>query len=135
MSVVNLNLDLPDFGARALCADADPDMFFPGRGSNGTAAKRLCARCDARNACLEWSLPVLVDGIWGGTHPGDRERIRKARSIRPRPLTIRPFGHHLHTLISEMHARGIPAQTIAAHLEAPIQAVYQHISAINQESV
>src|SRR6188472_1326001 len=52
---------------RALCAQTDPESFFPEKGGSTREAKRVCTGCDVRGECLEYAL--LNDerfGIWGG---------------------------------------------------------------------
>jgi WhiB family redox-sensing transcriptional regulator len=71
----------------AACADTDdPDMFFPdlplGRRSHtrraaGQVARRFCSFCTEQTACLEWAIENDERyGIWGGTDPEQRDRIR-----------------------------------------------------------
>lgn len=63
-------LDVPRFTAPALCAEADPDAWHPVKGGSPRAAKRVCARCPARDECLTYALDHRLinqhDGIWGG---------------------------------------------------------------------
>ncbi|WP_374201676.1 WhiB family transcriptional regulator [Saccharopolyspora sp. 6M] len=69
----------PDWYQSGLCAQTDPDAFFPEQGQSGTAAKRICGTCPVREACLEHSL--LHDeryGIWGGLGEADRRKLRAA---------------------------------------------------------
>ncbi len=67
------------------CLGADPDLFFPtsttGRADKQVArAKTICAGCAVRPECLEFALAHgMVDGIWGGTTPEDRQRDRRRR--------------------------------------------------------
>ena len=66
-----------DWRTKAECLDADPDVFFPVFGSNGTAAKRICSRCEVKEECLEYAMVNWIDdGIWGGTSAAERERLR-----------------------------------------------------------
>ena len=37
----------------ALCAQTGADFFFPEPGSSVREAKRICARCPFRSACLD----------------------------------------------------------------------------------
>lgn len=64
----------------ALCAQTDPDLFFPPHRSNSVArsARRICATCPVRAHCLDYALgdPDL-DGIWAGTTPRERQRLRR----------------------------------------------------------
>ena len=70
----------------ALCTQTDPDMFFPV--SNNRPPKdayAVCARCPVVNECLDEALATsrLIDhGVWGGTLPAERARIRKRPSLR-----------------------------------------------------
>jgi WhiB family redox-sensing transcriptional regulator len=72
---------------RALCAEADPDAWFPDNGQNdrATIAKRICARCPVRAECLEHALAGadtwhgIAFGIWGGTTVQERRTLRRAR--------------------------------------------------------
>lgn len=61
-----------------LCAQTDPDAFFPGKGENPTAAKRVCDACPVKARCVEYALahPALT-GVWGGTTIRERQQLRK----------------------------------------------------------
>ena len=37
---------------RALCAQTDPEAFFPEKGGSTREAKRVCLSCDVRSQCL-----------------------------------------------------------------------------------
>lgn len=65
----------------ALCAQADPDLWFPGEGGNGEAAKRICRACPVRAACLADTLdrPHSTRGIVAGYGPRDIAAMRRAR--------------------------------------------------------
>jgi len=69
----------------ALCAQTDPEAFFPEKGSSNAAAKRVCMACEVRVECLEWALDQgEPHGVWGGM--SERERRRLAREL-PRRCT------------------------------------------------
>ena len=38
----------PAWTVDALCAQVDPDLFYPEKGDQAREAKRLCAGCDVR---------------------------------------------------------------------------------------
>lgn len=64
----------------ALCAQTDPDLFFPEKGGSTREAKKVCLGCPARQRCLDWALAHEERfGIWGGK--SERERRRIARNI------------------------------------------------------
>ena len=51
----------------ALCAQTDPEAFFPEKGGSTREAKRVCLSCDVRQECLEYALAHDERfGIWGG---------------------------------------------------------------------
>ncbi len=73
---------------QALCAQADPDTWFPeqGRHTLTAKAKRICAACPVRAECLDYALTGadtwrgITTGIWGGTTPRERTQLRQARN-------------------------------------------------------
>ncbi|MCL2653689.1 MAG: WhiB family transcriptional regulator [Propionibacteriaceae bacterium] len=63
---------------RALCAQTDPEAFFPEKGGSTREAKRVCAKCDVRQECLDYALEHDERfGIWGGMSERDRRRLRR----------------------------------------------------------
>jgi Transcription factor WhiB len=67
----------------ALCAQTDPEIFFPLKGAPGHEAKRICAQCPVRLPCLEEALARdLTWGIWGGLTPRERKKERDRRAER-----------------------------------------------------
>ena len=40
----------------ALCAQTDPEAFFPEKGGSTRAAKKVCLSCDVRVGCFEYAL-------------------------------------------------------------------------------
>lgn len=70
-----------DWQERAGCMTADPDLFFPERGSPGDSAKRVCVNCEVRLECLEYALANGERyGIWGGLTERERTRLRRQAS-------------------------------------------------------
>ena len=64
---------------RALCAQTDPEVFFPNKGGSTLDARRVCKRCDVVAECLAYALRTnQQDGIWGGTSPVQRAKMRRA---------------------------------------------------------
>jgi WhiB family redox-sensing transcriptional regulator len=62
----------------ALCAQTDPEAFFPEKGGSTRDAKKVCAACNVRSQCLEYALSNDERfGIWGGLSERDRRRLRK----------------------------------------------------------
>lgn len=64
---------------QALCAQTDPEAFFPEKGGSTREAKRICQACAVRDECLEYSLANDERwGIWGGLTWRERKRLRGA---------------------------------------------------------
>ena len=63
---------------RALCAQTDPEAFFPEKGGSTREAKKVCVSCDVRPECLEYALEHDERfGIWGGMSERERRRLKK----------------------------------------------------------
>jgi WhiB family redox-sensing transcriptional regulator len=63
---------------RALCAQTDPEAFFPEKGGSTREAKRVCRRCPVRAECLEYALEHDERfGIWGGMSERERRRLKR----------------------------------------------------------
>lgn len=81
----------PQFDAGSLCAEIDPEVWFPEVGGSVLAAKRLCHRCENEDACLAWAISNDEQhGVWGGKSPQERRRIAThIRRAGPRPGDIK----------------------------------------------
>jgi WhiB family transcriptional regulator, redox-sensing transcriptional regulator len=80
----SLIIDLPDepeqpeWQERALCAQTDPEAFFPEKGGSTREAKRICLGCEVRAECLEYALAHDERfGIWGGLSERERRRLKR----------------------------------------------------------
>jgi len=63
---------------RALCAQTDPEAFFPEKGGSTREAKRICQGCEVRAECLEYALAHDERfGIWGGLSERERRRLKR----------------------------------------------------------
>ncbi|MDX6201718.1 MAG: WhiB family transcriptional regulator, redox-sensing transcriptional regulator [Frankiales bacterium] len=63
---------------RALCAQTDPESFFPEKGGSTREAKRICISCDVKDDCLEYALANDERfGIWGGLSERERRRLKR----------------------------------------------------------
>lgn len=68
----------PHWTESALCAETDPEAFFPEKGGSTRAAKRVCQACDVRAECLEYALGHDERfGIWGGFSERERRRLKR----------------------------------------------------------
>ena len=65
----------------ALCAETDPEAFFPEKGGSTREAKKICTGCQVRSECLEYALSNDERfGIWGGLSERERRRLRRRAS-------------------------------------------------------
>jgi len=65
----------------ALCAQTDPEAFFPEKGGSTREAKKVCATCEVKEECLEYALANDERfGIWGGLSERERRKLRKSRT-------------------------------------------------------
>lgn len=72
----------------ALCAQVDPELFFPGKGGSTRDAKAVCAKCTVAAECLDYALAYEAgehgtstsypSGIYGGLSERERYRLRKS---------------------------------------------------------
>jgi WhiB family redox-sensing transcriptional regulator len=64
--------------SEALCAQTDPEAFFPEKGGSTRDAKRICTSCDVRAQCLEYALQNDERfGIWGGLSERERRKLKR----------------------------------------------------------
>lgn len=74
----------------ANCRDVGPSTFYDWEGQRQprgaetlAAARSFCRECDVQSDCLAFALnnfSVWFDfGVWGGTTPEQRARLRRAR--------------------------------------------------------
>jgi WhiB family redox-sensing transcriptional regulator len=65
----------------AICAQTDPDAFYPEKGGSTAEAKRVCMGCPVRRECLEYALTNNERfGIFGGKSERERRKILKERA-------------------------------------------------------
>ncbi|MBA8926522.1 WhiB family redox-sensing transcriptional regulator [Kutzneria viridogrisea] len=70
--------DEQEWQERALCAQTDPEAFFPEKGGSTREAKRICQGCEVRSECLEYALAHDERfGIWGGLSERERRKLKK----------------------------------------------------------
>jgi WhiB family redox-sensing transcriptional regulator len=95
-AVITRGFDAPDRDLWLLVAEQgacsasglSPDAWYPAVGPaaaaqrQAAAALAVCGACPVRQECLELSLrnwTVGQHGVWGGTVPAERERLRLGR--------------------------------------------------------
>lgn len=62
---------MTDWRVHALCADKDPELWFPQSAAEAESAKVICGMCPVRVDCLAYGRSVPgVFGVWGGVWLG-----------------------------------------------------------------
>lgn len=71
----------PEWMTAGLCAQVDPELFFPDKGQSSKEAKRICAACPVQAQCLDYALKAgyEITGIWGGTSGFERRQMKPGR--------------------------------------------------------
>lgn len=88
--------------SRAACSTADPELFFPISPSGPSfgqvkRAKAICARCEIRQACLNYAIDAgSIQGVWGGTTESERRLLKqRGRRTQARLTQGQPTGRPL----------------------------------------
>jgi WhiB family redox-sensing transcriptional regulator len=77
-----------DWRDLALCAETDPEIFFPEKGGSAAQAKKVCSECGVQPECLQDALDNNEQfGIWGGLS----EQDRRALARQPSPVHRCPY--------------------------------------------
>lgn len=76
----------------ALCAQVEPDLFFPEKDGRASIAKKVCMACEVRAECLEYALANDErHGVWGGISETGRRKLR-AKPQQPGEKDLAPCG-------------------------------------------
>jgi len=74
-------IDVLGWHEQALCAQTDPEAFFPEKGGSTREAKRVCGSCAVKMECLEYALSNDERfGIWGGLSERERRRLKRSQA-------------------------------------------------------
>lgn len=107
-----------DWREHALCAQTDPEAFFPNKGDSGEQAKRVCADCPVTSECLAWALAHRIPfGIWGGLSVEQRRRLQRGQA--PRRTAAQDAE------IARRTAAGQSAPQIAQALDLTVRSVHR----------
>jgi WhiB family redox-sensing transcriptional regulator len=67
---------------RGVCAQTDPDSFYPDRGESNKPSKKVCNECEVQPECLEYALENEEPfGVWGGLSERERRKIIRERKV------------------------------------------------------
>jgi WhiB family redox-sensing transcriptional regulator len=65
----------------SLCAQTDPEIFFPEKGGSTNLAKMICSQCVVRAECLDYALTRGERfGVWGGLSERERRLMGRQAS-------------------------------------------------------
>jgi WhiB family redox-sensing transcriptional regulator len=110
---------------RAACRNSDPERFFPESGEQAKAAeaKAICSGCEVRDHCLDLAVKAAggIDqdhGVFGGTLPAERSRLRGNRFPEPSAYRQqRELAEQAHQLAGEVGLRQAAGQ-LGIHRDA-----------------
>ena len=75
---IGTEADAQSWQEQALCAETDPEAFFPEKGGSTREAKKICTGCEVKAECLEYALGNDGRvGSWGGVCERERRRLRR----------------------------------------------------------
>lgn len=101
----------PAWQSRAACLASSPSLFFADSSGEGSdQAIAVCADCPVRAECLQYALDNNETlGVWGGTTPRQRTRMRRGRTTSPKVAARRAE-------VARLRAQGLSQQAIAEQL-------------------
>lgn len=109
----------------ALCAQTDPDSFFPEKGEATKPARDVCTSCDVVAECLAYALRTKQRyGVWGGK--SERQRRRMLKLPEAEVVILGRDGltvDQRRDAVREGHGRGWADGQIATHIGCTIRTV------------
>ena len=76
-----------DWMEQALCAQTDPDLWFPEGNPveiriKKQKAKAICSWCPVQAECLQFAVltPYIQDGVWGGLDAAEVRRLARRQA-------------------------------------------------------
>jgi WhiB family redox-sensing transcriptional regulator len=106
----------------AICAQTDPEAFFPEKGGSTREAKQICRSCDVRPECLDYALAHNERfGIWGGMSERDRRKL--IRQLHPGRATQKRLDEGQAAEVVRRYAAGQSRQHLSAVYAVPDYAI------------
>lgn len=112
-----------DWRDNALCAQVDPELFFPTPGATAALPKSICEKCDVRTECLDAALTeesqsgdMVPHGVRGGLSAMERAMILRDRRAQLPSMPGRIYSSELISTVARMQADGETNLSIAATL-------------------
>lgn len=81
----------------AACHGEDPELFYPEQNQRHPdyvppIVAAICGACPVKADCLGWGIQHEALGVWGGSSPAWRHRLRQAAGITLNTPQIRTRG-------------------------------------------
>lgn len=71
-------VDGDEWQTKAICAQTDPEIFFPEKGGSTREAKIVCRGCEVASDCLQYALDNDERfGVWGGLSERERRKLKE----------------------------------------------------------
>lgn len=75
--VLGIDAAATEWMSDGLCAQTDPEAFYPDEHGSVEAAKAVCAACPVLAQCGAYALETKQRfGVWGGMSAYERQKIR-----------------------------------------------------------
>jgi WhiB family transcriptional regulator, redox-sensing transcriptional regulator len=124
---LSLSLELPVFFDEAICQGAEPYIFDGETLMDVLEAKKICSACPIQAMCLEWATQTQEAGVWGGSTPEERKKLRGGTN--PADIgEIRLLETNRVRLLSDT-----PAELLAAEFEVTARTIYRWRKNIRQK--
>lgn len=105
----------PDFTG-GICAQTDPELFFPDVGQPSAPAIEVCQRCPVVSECLEYALAHRIEhGVWGGMSAVQRRDLQGERARNADKIAE----------ANRLRANGVEVRTIAARFGLNERTIYR----------
>lgn len=107
---------IPDWQSQAVCAEMDPNLFFPSTISEARVGLKICETCPVKPECDALRETEKHDhGIWGGKWLTPTKKLTLADLDQPTNFTGGK-AKLTYQQVVELHAQGLTYQQIAEHL-------------------
>lgn len=111
----------------AACAGTPIHWWFPDSDGHVPAeAAERCAVCPVRLECHTHALRHEGHGVWAGTSPRDRKRLRRTARITLTPLA---FEDRIEQRAADAYRAGAPVEQIARRYSLELRTTYRYLQA------
>lgn len=123
-------VDDDDWKDEGLCAQTDPEAFFPEKGGSTRDAKSICRGCDVRHECLWTALETKERfGIWGGLSERERRSLLRQLPALTSPVRDADSLDAVSWLYGRINAANLEPSVIENWLATPHLLARLHVAA------